>query len=603
MTPRIRKFERTPEINRRVRIIYFLAALFFFILFVRLYYLQILRFNYFYTLSEGNRVRVKPVRAPRGLILDRNGEVLADSKPAFHLICIPYDVIDAEGELEYLKSIIDLDTKEVKERIVQAKKGNPLGNISIASDLTFDQVSEIETNLERVPGFSISFSPRRNYPFGSLLAHIMGYVGEADLNDLKIFKEEGVIFGDYVGKIGVERTLEADVHGEDGTRRIEVDALGREKKVLSFEKPKQGKNVYLTVDVELQKKAAELLSGKVGGIFGMNPKSGEVYFSYSSPSFDPNMFARGIRAKEWRSLLRDRRKPLQNKIFQGIYAPGSTIKPILALLALEDGVLSDETEFFCGGEFRLGKSHFRCWKRGGHGDVKMRKALIESCDIYFYNLGLTAGVENIHKWALRFGLGDKTGIDIPAEVKGIVPGKEGKKKRFGERWYDGDTVVASIGQGYFAVTPAEMAVAYSAIANGGRLVTPRLVKRDLRGEKEPDVAVDLNVGEKQIRFIRESLRRVVSDLQGTGRRARVDGIEVSGKTGTAQVVAQPDERMKEEELEYYRRDHAWFVGFAPSENPEICVAVLIEHGGSGGKTAAPIFRKIIEKYFALRGKK
>jgi len=603
MTPRIRKFERTPEVNRRVRIIYVLASVFFFILLVRLYYLQVLRFSYFYTLSEGNRVRLKPVRAPRGLILDRNGVVLADSKPAFHLTCIPYDVIDAEGELDYLDSINDLDTKDVKEKIERAKRENPLGNISIASDLTFDQVSQIETNLERVPGFSISFSPRRNYPYGPLLAHVVGYVGEADLSDLKKFKEDGVIFGDFVGKTGVERTLEGDVHGEDGVRRIEVDALGREKKGLSFEKPKQGGNVYLTIDVELQKEASRLLAGKVGGVFGMNPKNGEVYVSYSSPSFDPNTFARGIRVREWKRLLKDKRRPLQNRMTQGIYAPGSTIKPIFALLALDDGMVSDETQFFCSGEFFLGNTHFRCWKRGGHGDVKMRKALIESCDIYFYNLGLTAGVENLHKWCNRFGLGEYTGIDIPSEVKGIVPGKEGKKKRFGERWYDGDTVVASIGQGYFAVSPAEMAVAYSAIANGGRIVVPHLVKRRSQSEVKPEVREDLHVEGEHLRFIQESLRRVVSDLHGTGARARVEGMEVAGKTGTAQVVSQPDERMKEEELEYYKRDHAWFVGFAPARDPEICVAVLIEHGGSGGKAAAPIFRKIVEKFFEERGRK
>ncbi len=605
MSPRIRKFERDPEVNRRVKIVYFLSTILFFVLLARLYYLQVIQFSAFYAQSEENRVRLKPVRAPRGLILDRNGVVLADSKPVFHLVVIPYDVVDVEGELSFLGTILELDLEETGERILSAKNENPLGSINIISDLTFDQVSIIETNMEQVPGFSISFDPRRNYPFGSLISHVLGYVSEADLDDLKRYKEKGVIFGDYVGKMGVERASEGKIHGRDGIRRLEVDALGREKKELSYEKPKQGENIRLSLDIRLQEEAARLLKGRVGAIFGMNPETGDVYVAYSSPSFDPNMFARGIRNREWKRLMRNNKKPLQNRLTQGIYAPGSTIKPILALGALQDGLMSEETKFYCGGEFLLGKSRFRCWKRGGHGDVNMKKALVESCDVYFYNLGLTAGVNNIRRWVSLFGLNEKTGIDIPSEAVGIVPGREGKRKRFKERWYDGDTVVSSIGQGYFAVTPVEMAVAYSTIANGGKVVSPRIIKgessRPSDGKGEAGIVRrTLDLEKSYVGFLRNALEKAVMGEHGTGGRARISGVSIAGKTGTAQVVALPDEKIPDEELKYLERDHAWFVGFAPSADPQICVAVIIEHGGSGGKAAAPVFKEIVDKYLSLR---
>lgn len=605
MRQRIRQFERDPEVNKRLRILYISAIVLFFFIILRLYYLQVIKYSYFYKLAEENRVRLRPVRAPRGLILDKNGVILADSKPAFQLVCTPYDVVDVEGELRFLGEIVDFDEIEVKQKILKAKKENPFGNINIATDLTFEQVSAIEVNLERIPGFSISYEARRNYPLGLLTAHALGYVGEADVNDLKKFKNDGVIFGDYVGKTGTERMMEHLLHGRDGMRRLEVDALGREKKEIGFTNPDQGQTMYLSLDIELQKEAARLLKGRSGAIFGMNPKNGEVYVLYSSPSYDHNLFARGIRAKEWNELLQDKKKPLQNRVIQGLYAPGSTIKPILALLSLQEGFVSPDTEFLCTGEFQLGKSKFRCWKKGGHGRVKLMRAIVESCDIYFYNLGLTSGINNISRWSVLFGLNEGTGIDIPAEKKGIVPARIWKMQQFGERWYHGDTVVVSIGQGYFATTPQEMVVAYSALANGGKLVMPRLVKKVQSFEEErvsePSVRREIDLETEKLALIGNALEGVVSSVHGTGRRAGIVGVRVAGKTGTAQVVALPEKDIPEEELAYYKKDHAWFVGYAPADDPEICVAVVVEHGGSGGKIAAPMFKDIVRKYFALKG--
>jgi penicillin-binding protein 2 len=605
MTQRIRQFERDPEVNKRLRILYISAIVLFFFIILRLYYLQVIKYSYFYNLSEENRVRLRPVRAPRGLILDKNGVILADSKPAFQLVCTPYDVVDVEGELRFLGEIVDFDEIEVKQKILKAKKENPFGNINIATDLTFEQVSAIEINLEHIPGFSISYEARRNYPLGLLTAHALGYVGEAGVNDLKKFKNDGVIFGDYVGKSGTERMMEHVLHGRDGVRRLEVDALGREKKEIGFTNPDQGQTMYLSLDIELQREAARLLKGRSGAIFGMNPKNGEVYVLYSSPSYDPNLFARGIRVKEWEALLRDKKKPLQNRVIQGLYAPGSTIKPILALLSFQEGFVSPDTEFLCTGEFQLAKSKFRCWKKGGHGRVKLMRAIVESCDIYFYNLGLTSGINNISRWSMLFGLNEGTGIDIPAENKGIVPARIWKMQRFGERWYHGDTVVASIGQGYFATTPQEMVVAYSALANGGKLVMPRLVKKVQSFEEErvsePIVRREIDLETEKLALIRNALEGVVSSVHGTGRRAGILGVRVSGKTGTAQVVALPEKDIPKEELAYSKKDHAWFIGYAPADDPEICIAVVVEHGGSGGKIAAPLFKDIVRKYFALKG--
>lgn len=605
MTERIRQFDRDPEVNRRLRVLYVCVILMFFFLILRLYYLQVIKYDYFFSLSEENRVRLRPVRAPRGLILDKNGVILADSKPAFQLVCTPYDVVDVAGELRFIMGLVDLDGEEVKQKILKAKDGNPFGNINIASDLTFEQVSAIETSLEHIPGFSISYEARRNYPLGSLVAHALGYVGEADVGDLRKYVNDGVIFGDYVGKTGTERMMEKHLHGKDGIRRIEVDALGRDKKEIGFKNPDQGSTMYLNIDIELQMEAARLLEGSSGAIFGMNPKSGEVYVLYSSPSYDPNLFARGIRVKEWNRLLKSRKKPLQNRVIQGLYAPGSAIKPILALLSLQEGFVSTETEFYCGGEFTLGKTKFRCWKRGGHGKVKLKRAIIESCDIYFYNLGLTSGINNVSRWSILFGLNEETGIDIPAEKKGIVPARQWKKQRLGERWYHGDTVVASIGQGYFAITPQEMVVAYSALANGGKLVVPRLVKKIVSHEgefiNEARVRKELDVDPENVALVQKALEGVVSDVRGTGKRAGILGVQVAGKTGTAQVVALPENDLLDEEVEYYKKDHAWFIGYAPANDPEICLAVIVEHGGSGGEVAAPLFRDILRKYFALKG--
>ncbi len=600
MTPRLRRFERDPDVVRRVRMISYAAMLLALVLLLRLYYLQIIKHSYFSHLAEENRLRLRPIRAPRGVILDRNGVILADSVPAFTLVCVPVDVVDLEGELEILGELVELDIEEVRDKVGRAKKTNPYGTITVSSGLTFDQVSRIEERSDDLPGFSISHEARRNYPFGELFAHVLGYVGEASVQDLKEFREAGVEFGDFVGKMGIERVYEEVLHGKNGVRRIEVDALGREKKELDRTPPIQGKTLRLTLDSELQKEAARLMKGKRGAVVALNPKTGEVYVLYSSPSFDPNLFARGISRKKWEEISTHRGHPLQNRVTQGLYSPGSTVKPIYALFSLQEGLLTWRTEFTCTGEFTLGDSRFRCWKKGGHGVIGMEDAIVQSCDIYFYNLGLTVGIDRLGKWLREVGFDRPTGIDLYYESRGFVPGREWKKRRFGERWYDGETVVASIGQGYILVTPLELAIAYSAIASGGRVVVPRVVEKKSKEGEESWVG-SLPVDSWKLDLIRKALEEVVSDPHGTGHRAAVDGIDVAGKTGTAQVVSLPEEDIPEDEIDYYKRDHAWFAGYAPAEDPEIAVVVLVEHGGSGGKVAAPVFRGIVRKFFEREG--
>ncbi|RMG57400.1 MAG: penicillin-binding protein 2, partial [Deltaproteobacteria bacterium] len=411
MNPRIRRFQRDPDVARRVKVVTYAALAIFLLLLIRLYYLQVVRFEEYSRLAEENRVRLRPIRAPRGLILDRDGEIVADSVPAFTLVCTPVDVVDLEGELALLSRIVALDLEDVKERIEEAARTNPYGTLRLASDLSFDQVAKVEEFSEDIPGFFISYEVRRNYPMGNLFSHVVGYVSEASVQDLRTLKEAGVEFGDFVGKRGVERVYENILHGRNGVRKIEVDALGREKREIERTPPVQGKTVVLTVDADLQRKAAELFRGKEGGVVALDPRTGEVLCLYSSPTFDPNIFPKGITKAQWESLVRHRGHPFQNRVTQGRYSPGSTVKPIYALFALDEGMVSWGTDFFCSGEFTLGDSTFRCWKKGGHGEVSLRTAIVQSCDVYFYNLGLLAGIDSLSRWMKEAGFDSPTGID------------------------------------------------------------------------------------------------------------------------------------------------------------------------------------------------
>ena len=604
MRGRIRKREQDPWITSRVRILQWIGLGLFILLLGRLYWLQVVKYEYFKTLSENNRIRIRVVRAPRGVILDRRGRPIAETQGSFDLIATPVDVEDLAEELRLLSEVVEFDPEEIPEKISMAKKANPYRSITVARDLRFEQVSVIEFNRESLPGFSIMVEAKRSYPFGAEFAHVLGYVGEASEQEIAAARGERLSMGDIVGKYGLEKTMGDVLRGVNGGRQVEVDAAGRDKRLVDEIAPRTGGTIQTTIDADMQKVAHEAMEKRAGAVIAMNPKTGDILAFVSAPAFDPNNFSRGIRKDEWAALVTDPRKPLQNKGLQGTYAPGSTVKPFLALTGLEEGVQDPKATVRCGGSFQLGNRTFRCWKEKGHGTVDMYRAIVQSCDVYFYTLGLKLDPDRVASLERGAGLGVLTRVDLPGEKSGLVPDTAWKREVMKDRWYSYESVLLGIGQGAIHVTPLGMLSAYASIATGGEVMRPRLVSRLVR----MDGTVEEFPSERErklpwktenVAFIRRALAGVVNDY-GTGGAARLPGIEVGGKTGTAQLVAVKGKMVKSEELRYEIRDHAWFAGFAPVADPEICVIAMIEHGGHGGSAAAPVVKAVMQEYFRLK---
>lgn len=599
MRGRIRPREQDPWVGARIGLLQWISLGLFVLLLGRLYWMQIARHDHYQTLSENNRLRLRTVRAPRGLILDRHDRPIAETGPSFDLVCFPGDVPDLANELRLLSAVVEFDVDEIREKILAAAKANPFQSISVARDIPFEQVSVIELNREALPGFSILVEAKRSYPFGPVFAHVLGYVGEASEEDLESGGETSL--GDVVGKNGLEKAMGKTLRGVNGGRYVEVDAAGRDRRLVREVVPLRGDTVQTTLDAELQTTAYEAMKDQAGAVIAMDPRTGEVLAFVSSPAYDPNAFSRGLTRKEWATLVENPRKPMQNKGIQGTYAPGSTVKPLLVLEALETGVRGMQETVSCAGEFTLGDRTFRCWKEKGHGRVDMYKAVVQSCDVYFYTLGLKLDPDRLAELERSMGLGIVTGIDLPGERTGLVPDTAWKREARKSRWRDYESVLLGIGQGAIHVTPLGMLSAYSAIATGGKVVRPHLVRRivhkDGTADEIPDEAqASLHFRPDTVQFLRRALSGVVNDY-GTGGAAKLPGIEVGGKTGTAQVAAVKGKMIKSEQLPYEIRDHAWFVGFAPVNDPEIAVVALVEHGGHGGSAAAPVVRAVLQEYF------
>lgn len=600
MNDRIRKREQDPWIASRIRILEGIGLALLFLLIARLYWLQVAKYDHFRMLSENNRIRIRVVRAPRGMILDRKGRAIAETEGSFDLIGTPVDVDDLEAELKLLANIVDFDPEETREKIRRAKEENPYRSITVARDLRFEQVSVIEFNREALPGFSILAEAKRTYPFGAEFAHVLGYVGEASERDFGAPGGQALALGDVVGKSGLEKTFDAVLRGVNGGRQVEVDAAGRDKRRLNEVPPRTGGTVRTTLDEDIQKVAYEAMAKRAGTVIAMDPKTGDILAFVSAPAFDPNAFSRGLRKEEWDALLAEPGHPLQNKGIRGTYPPGSTVKPLLALEALEQRVQGPNATVFCDGSFRLGNHTFRGWKKSGHGVVDMYKAIVQSCDIYFYQLGLKLGPDRLAEMERSVGLGVLTGVALPGEKTGLVPDTAWKRRVMRSNWHAFESVLLGIGQGAIHVTPLGMLQAYSAIATGGVVMRPRLVSQFVRMDgtvEDTPFVVERKLPWKpeNVAFIRRALAGVVND-HGTGGAARLPGIEVGGKTGTAQVVAMKG-TVRSGKLPYEVRDHAWFVCFAPVSDPRIAVVVVVEHGGHGGSAAAPIAKAVMQAYF------
>ncbi len=601
MTENIRQREQDPGIVRRIRLLAWIGLGFFALLVVRLYWLQVVKHEHFRNLAENNRLRIRPVRAPRGVILDRKGRPIAETQPSFDLICSPVDVEDLDKEIRLLSEVIEFEPAEVQERILASKKDNPYSAVTVARDLKFEQVSVIEFNREALHGFTIQVEAKRSYPYGAAFAHVLGYVGEANEQELDARRDEGLVMGDIVGKYGLEGEQDAAIRGVNGGRYVEVDAAGRDKRLVTEVPPVSGATVQTTLDVDLQKAAVDAMAGKAGAVIAMSPKTGDVYAFLSVPGFDPNSFSRGIKKDEWQALLADRMKPLSSKGLQGTYAPGSTVKPFLALAGLETGEQDPAKTVSCGGSFTFGNKTFRCWKEKGHGPVDMRKAIIQSCDVYFYRLGLKIGPDPVAAVERGAGLGTVTGIDLPGERRGLVPDSAWKLQERKQKWQDFESILIGIGQGAVHVTPLGMLEGYATIASGGVVMQPRIVTRivgmDGKARVKPPVVLrTLPWKPENVAFIRKALSGVVNEW-GTGTIAKLPGIEVGGKTGTAQVAQVKGKMIKSEHLPYFIRDHAWFVAFAPVSDPEIAVVAMVEHGGHGASAAAPVVKAVMQEFF------
>lgn len=580
------------------------VGLAFFFLFIRLWALQVIKGNELRRLSENNCIRLRENPADRGMLLDRAGRILAHNRPSFEVYLVPEDLKANPETLSRVGPLLKMTKEEIEEKVRAQKRRAPFKPVKIKSDIDWNELALLESNRVHLPGLIVDVRPRRAYDYGELASHLIGYLGEVDENDLRQAKEASYRMGALVGKYGIESRWENDLRGVDGGRQVEVDALGREIRSLGTVDPSPGNNLYLTIDLDLQKIAEEAYQDKNGALIAMEPKTGRILAMVSKPSFSPDLFARNILPEEWRSLVENPYHPLQNKGIQGQYPAGSVFKIITAIAGLESGMITPDTQFFCAGAFRYGNRDFRCWKEGGHGAISLHRAIVESCDIYFYQVGLKVGVDLIAHYANEFGLGRVTGISLPHEKPGTVPSSSWKKKRFGAPWYSGETLSFSVGQGYLNATPLQLLMLISGVANGGKLFLPQVVERveDIYGNKlkeYPPVELrKVDVSEKTLRIVQEALRGAVNDPHGTGWTCQLKEVKVAGKTGTAQVVRLPENFKKGDmnRMPLKFRDHAWFVAYAPFEDPKISVAVLVEHGGFGASAAAPIAKKVIARY-------
>ena len=604
-----------PGIEPRIGVIAAAIIAAFAIFVLRLFQLQIVDGADLRSRSERNFVRSVRLEAPRGDILDRQGRVLATVRPAYQVQVIPSELHSSDATYRALGQILAESPDGLRTRIGDPRGRRRFQPVVLNGDLAYEHFAQIESHRYALPGVVTNIGPLRYYAEGGLAAHLLGSIGEIASPQLKMPAFSGYTQGEIVGKFGLEQNLESHLRGSAGGRNMVVDVAGREIELLEEVSPVPGGRVVLTLDLDLQRVAEEAFRSddpevpdKMGALVVMDPRNGEILAMLSSPAYDPNSFSGGISSEVWEGLTSDPWKPLRNRAVSGQYSPGSTYKPIVALAGLSEGVLTPEETVFCPGHYRLGRRVYRCWKRGGHGEVNLADALRGSCDVYFYRLGVKLGIDRIAKYARAFGFGRKTGIQLAAEQPGLVPTKAWKVKAKSEEWIKGETVSAAIGQGYNLATPIQLVTAYAAMANGGRLVTPQLVKRfetwdgRLIEKVEQGPTTQIPVSQEALAAVRFGLVEVVHGERGTGARAKVKGVQIAGKTGTTQVVSlRLTEDLEPEDVPIRYRDHALFVAFAPAEAPEIVIGVLVEHaGGGGGSIAAPIAQRVLARYFEDR---
>jgi penicillin-binding protein 2 len=582
----------------------------FVVIFVRLFYLQIIEGEEYRRQSEINSIRLQSVDAPRGLIYDRNGSLLVDNRPSFDLSIIPRDAKPIDQTLIKLSRRVNLSKEDLKKAVTIKQRQASYKPVLIKTDIGRDALASLEVHRYELPGVAVDVTPKRQYIYSGSASHLLGYMGEISPKELVKAEFSGYRGGDYVGKFGIEKTFEKYLKGKHGGRQVKVDATGQVMQVLKTVDAKPGHNLFLTIDYPLQRRAEELMADKVGAVVAVDPKTGQVLVMASSPMFDQNAFVDGISHDRWKNLISNPDRPMENKVIQAVYPPASTLKIVTAAAALEEGIIDANTTVDCPGRLRFGNRVFHCWRHGGHGSVDVRDALSQSCDVFFYHMGIELGVDRLAFYSKAFGLGSETQINLASENKGLIPTEAWKKRHIGAFWQKGETLSVAIGQGYNLTTPLQMAMLIAAVGNNGQRLKPALIKNIktaggmLVYESKPEAVGYLPVSPVNLKIIQEGLWQVVNHPKGTAYKSRIRELEMAGKTGTAQVVGRKkNTAVDEENLADHLKPHAWFVSYAPYVDPQIAVSVIVEHGEHGSSAAAPIASELTRLYLLEGGRK
>lgn len=597
--------------NRRALVAFIFVLLCFSLLVLNLYQLQVVRHEEYSTRADSNRIKLVPLSPNRGLIFDRRGTLLAENSPVHSVELVPEQVDDLIGTVQQIAGIIEISAEQQADFFKEVKAQRRFKSIALKEQLTDTEVARLAVHLHHLKGVTLEARLTRHYPYGDLLTHALGYIGKINEKEFKQLDEMG-LSANYaasrdIGKIGVEKYYEAQLHGTSGYQEVEVNNRGRVIRTLREQPAVSGVNLYLTLDLGLQLKAQEALGENRGAIVALDPRTGAVLAFYSNPSYNPNLFVHGISGKDYRMLLNSPDRPLVNRMTQGVYPPASTVKPLMAVLGLEEGIVTEQTRIPDPGFYRL-PNVSRPWRdhiKWGHGYVDVYTGVVKSCDTYFYDLAYKTGIDRIADFMQKVGYGHKSGIDIHEETAGLMPSREWKKKRWKQNWGPGDTINIGIGQGYWQATPIQLALTTATLLNDGKRITPRLAGRTQQDQLSTDLLVPLEPmvevkNPNNWAIAREAMHRTVHQEGGTARGAFLGASYSSGgKTGTAQVInIAAGQKYNAKAIHERHRDNALYIGYAPHENPEIVVSVIVENAGGGGSNAAPVARQLMDYYFS-----
>ncbi len=562
----------------RDKILFGITLILFVLVLAGLFCMQVIRFGYYSKLSKDNSIRIIPIDGPRGNIYDRHNNILVTNRLSFDVAIVYQELSDRARLVLLLRNALGMSGRDIAAALEKGRL-KPYAPVTIAEDIDKEKAIKLEEACFDVGGLMIQTRSMRNYVYKEAASHVFGYLSEITEGELEDLKDYGYRMKDLVGRAGIEEYYDTYLAGVDGGTQVEVDSRGRQTRVLGLKEPENGKDIYLTIDLQLQLACDKLLGDHKGVVIVMDPNDGAILALASHPSFDPNIFVKPNASAERLMLLNDRvGRPMSDKAISGLYPPGSVFKIVTASAALETKKITAWTYFSCPGSYRLGRAKFECWKKEGHGSLNVRGGLMHSCNVFFYNTGRAAGVDALETYAKLYGYGSHAGIDLPDEVKGVVPGRAWKRLRKNDNWYEGETINYAIGQGYLAITPIQVLDMMAVMANKGSLVKPYLVRRidktDIVAEKPKKTGLHADT----IKTIRQGLFDVINNEEGTGKRAKPEGVIAAGKTGTAENP--------------HGKTHAWFTGFAPYDNAKICIVVFLEHGGKGGLESAEIARGI-----------